>query len=78
MLDLLTFVGCQPSSSQNKCKRVATIPYHNKGVGPVHDNDFALYTEMKMRAWRLNGEKHDKAFFFCTDPKDAWNGICTG
>ena len=43
----------------------------------MHDNDFALYTEMKMRAWRLkrHGEKRDKAFGFHKDPEDAWNKL---
>ena len=49
-----------------------------KRVPPVHVKDFALYTDMRMRAWRLkrHGEKRDKAFSFRKDPKDAWNKLC--
>ena len=49
----------------------------SKAVPPVHVKDFALYTDMRMRAWRLkrHGEKRDKAFSFRKDPKDAWNKL---
>ena len=48
-----------------------------KAVRPVHVKDFALYTDMRMRAWRLkrHGERRDKAFSFRKDPKGAWNKL---
>ena len=86
-VDLLASVGCTRALSNvefslpaPKTNANMLPPYPGqpkKRVPPVHVKDFALYTDMRMRAWRLkrHGEKRDKAFGFRKDPEDAWNKL---
>ena len=64
-----------PNTHENWLSRYPGQP--SKAVLPVHVKDFSLYTDMKMRAWRLkrHGERRDKACSFRKDPMGAWNKL---